>query len=121
MLNLGLVGDLLRPALSRVEHVQLVKLVAVPVGSDDDRVVPRRGGDLAHRLLRERRQLVRPAAVDRNAPEVELAGHVAHEEHVRAVACEREAGPEAAVGDEALEGGQLRRRAHCCHAAETIY
>ena len=43
-----------------------MKLVAVAVGADDDRV-PRRDGDLAHGLLRERRQLVRPATVDGDA------------------------------------------------------
>ena len=64
MLHLRQVGELLGPAAARGDPVELVELVAVAVGDEQDRaVVPDR--DTAHRVLRERRQLVGPAAVDR--------------------------------------------------------
>ncbi len=104
--------------LSRVEKIELVELVAVSVGGEHDRAVPRRDGDLPHGLLGERGQLVRPATADGDAPEVELPGDVADEEHVLPVARERQAAAEAAVRGEALEGGELRRCAYGRHAPD---
>ena len=40
VLDLGVVGDLLGPAAVGIERVELVELVAVPVGGEHDRAVP---------------------------------------------------------------------------------
>ena len=84
MLDLRLVGQLLGPAPLRIEQVELVELVAVVIGADQDAAVARRDCDAADGLVRERRQLVGPASLDRDAPEVELPGDVAGEQQLRA-------------------------------------
>ena len=118
VLDIGSICDLLGPALDGVEQVELVELVAVSIRRQGDRAVQRRDGDLPHRLFGERGQLVGPATADGNAPEVELPGDVADEEHVLPVARERQGSAEAAVRGEALEDGELRRCADGRHAAD---
>ena len=71
MLRLRCVGDPLRPAAVGVEAVELVELVAVVVGLEEDRPVAA-DRDASHRVVGERRQLRRLATRDRGRPEVEL-------------------------------------------------
>ena len=79
MLHLTEIGQLLGPAALGGNPVELMELVAVPVGREKNAAVrPHR--NRAHGVLREHRQLLGPAAVDRDRPEVELAGDVRDEE-----------------------------------------
>ena len=103
MLHLRFVRELLRPAAFGVEHVDLVELVPVVVGEDEQASVDRIDGDAANRVVGERRQLTRPATLDADAPEVELTGDVAGEENVLAVGREGQRRREAADGEELLE------------------
>ena len=83
-----------------------MELVAVMVGAKEDPAVRRRDPDAANRLLREGRQLVRPAAFHRDAPEVELPGHVAGEQQLRPVGREGQRRRKTADREELLHEGQ---------------
>ena len=106
VLHLRQVGQLLGPATSRGNPVELVELVAVAVGDEEDRAVLA-DGDGAHGVLRERRQLVRPAAVNMRGPEVELPRDVRGEENATAVGRELGDRLETAVREELLERGEV--------------
>ena len=106
MLHLRGVGQLLGPAPVRRDPEELRELVAVAIGGEEDRP-PGRDGDLAHRPVGERGQLLGPAAVDVDRPEVELAGDVGDEEDAAPVRRELGDGQEAAMGEELLEGRAL--------------
>src|SRR5215210_2833990 len=96
-----------------------MELVAVMVGAEQDPSVRGRDADTADSLVCERRQLVGPAAFDRYAPEVELAGHVAREQEPGPIGREREYRGEATDREELLEERQLA----CfrdCHGEDTI-
>ena len=90
VLDLRLVGQLVRPTTVAVEHVELMKLVSVVVCAQQDPAVRRRHSGAAHGLVGECGQLVRPTAFDGNAPEIELPGHVAREQQLRPVGGERQ-------------------------------
>jgi hypothetical protein len=95
-----------------------VKLVAVAIAAQDDRVVARRDPEQANCDVAKGRELVGPAAV--GAPEVELARDVADEEDVVVAVAERQAARETAVGHEALERSKRRSLLHRCHAARRL-
>ena len=107
VLHLFAVGDLLRPTALRGDAVELVELVAVVVGVEEDRPVLA-DGDAANGVVDERRQLVGPAAVELDRPQVELAGEVGDEEHALTVRRQLRDRIEAPKGEELLE----RRPAH---------
>ena len=109
VLDLGLVGQLVRPAAVRIEHVELMELVTVVICAEHDPAVGRRHAHSPHRLVGERGQLGRPATLDRNAPEVELPGDVAREEEMHPVGGERQNRGEAADREELLHERQLSR------------
>ena len=103
VLHLREVRELLRPAALGGDAVELVELVAVTVGVEEDRAV------LAHRdaadgVVDERRQLLGPATVELRRPEVELPRDVRDEEHALAVGRELRDRVQAPMGEELLEG-----------------
>ena len=94
---------------SRSSEIDLMELIAVVVGAEHDAAVARRDADRPHRVVRERRQLPRPAAVDADAPQVELPGHVADEVDVLPIRAERQPGGKPPVRHELLERRKLAR------------
>ena len=109
VLDLRLVRQLLRPAPLRMEQIELVKLVAVVIGADQDAAVARRDCGAADGLVRERRELIGPASLDGDPPEIELTGEVAGEQQLRAVCREGQGRGEAADGEKLLHERQLSR------------
>src|SRR5438270_6375686 len=90
-----------------------MELVAVVIGTERNRAVPRRHADRAHGLVGEISELIGPTALDRNAPEIELTRDVVDEENVLAVMGERKSGGEAPVSHETLEERRFSRPGRC--------
>ena len=102
MLNLRLRRQLFRPAAFRIEQIELVELVPVVIGAEEDPPVARHA-DTAHGLVREDGQLVGPAPLDRHAPEVELSRDIAGEQQLLAVGREGQRRSEAPDSEKLLE------------------
>jgi hypothetical protein len=103
--------ELLRPSSAGGDAVDLVELVPVVIGAQQElAVVTNRDG--AHCVVGERRQLIRRATVHADAPEVELPGCVADEEDTGTVGRERDDGVEPPVREELFKGR--------CHAASLL-
>src|SRR5207237_1171092 len=111
VLHLRQVRELLRPPTTGGYAVELVELVAVTVGDEQNGAVAA-DGDRAHGVLRKGRELVGPPTVDPRRPEIELARDVRHEENALAVRSQ--------LGDrlEAAEREKLLERNRFAHASK---
>src|SRR3954453_9777939 len=103
MLDLRRLRPLLGPPSIGGERVDLVELVAVPVGGEDDRLAVGRGRDRPDRVRLESGQLLLAPASGGRPPQVELAGRVGDEQEPAAVRRELERRLETADREELLK------------------